>query len=207
MNAFLSLLLPCVSPGAPLRGASIAVGCILAAALTGCPNTPPGACYGLAVGSRIQLSVIEPYGPNSDFTYSSQVTSMCDDGLDLAAGQTIEADVIDLRGDNSCLTAIAQFSSVDGWTWQLKANQDPASGLFLYGLYQASLGACTGTLEIQVSADTTPFAPETPGQAPHVVLTRSFTADATNPACPDAGTVIQSARSCVGQFVVSANKL
>jgi hypothetical protein len=177
------------------------------ATLCACSASSPHACYGLQVGDRIQLSVIEPYDANSNYTYSTQSNSSCDDGLDLAAGQTLVASVVDLRGDMQCSSGIASFGPVGGWTWQLKDNQNPPPGLLLYGLYTATLGQCTGTVEIQVSADATPFVPPVVGQAPHVVIGRSFVGDATNTACPNVGTVFQGGRSCVGTFVVSAAKL
>jgi hypothetical protein len=182
--------------------------CSLVATLCGCPaNSGVQACYGLKIGDRIELSVIEPYDANSQYKYSSSVNSSCENGLDLSGGQTLEATVVDLRGETQCATGIANFGPVGGWSWQLKAYQQPAAGLLLFGSYTATLGQCTGSVEIQVSADATPFVPPVVGQVPHVLLSRNFSGDGANSACPDAGTTSGGGRSCVGTFVVSARKL
>jgi hypothetical protein len=167
----------------------------------------------LQVGDQIQLSVIEPYTPNSDYAYPANVPPgpSCDDGLDLAAGETLDATIVTLQGDaeQGCLSGGASFGPVGGWTWQpITANpQDGDNGYLLWGSYNATRGQCAGVVHIQATGDATPFVPPVVGQIPHVVFLRSFQANApTNPACPP---VVTSASDgiCNGIFVVSAKKL
>jgi hypothetical protein len=134
----------------------------------------------------------------------------CELNVDLSNNQTLTATVSSLRGEEGCLTAVPTYGPVGDWTWQLEPSQTYAGGQFFHGQYAATRGSCNAGVEISVRADSTPFAVPVVGQAPHAVLSRTFTADSTNPACPQVPTAFVNdagLMSCTGFFEVSAKKI
>jgi hypothetical protein len=175
-----------------------------------CGQVQTRPCFGLQRGDRIELTVIEPYDPTSHYPYAASYSaSSCELGFDLADGQVLEATVVDMRSDDTadCQTGIAQMGPVGGWTWQLASQQSPPPDLLLYGSYAATMGQCTGSVQMKLHSDQTPFVPPIVGQVPHVLLERQFQGNASNPACPSVGTVVGTELVCASTFVVDAKKL
>ncbi len=167
----------------------------------------PGPCYGLAPGSRLAITVIEPYDQNSQFTLSSDFspTPGCGFGFDLAQGTVLQTTVASNASANGCHPAVLTVAPFGSWTWTLDGSLiDPmVDGLKepLAGHYSAVGPACSGSVGLLfnlVSGD--PLQPSVPGQLPHVVLQRAFT--------PDGSTANAAAcRACDGFFVVNLQRL
>jgi hypothetical protein len=200
---------PFRSPHALADRSVMLVACVVVAA-SACTQQVT-TCGGLHAGDRVEITVVEPYDSSSQYTYSNSYSSdTCNGGVDFTAGQVLDVTVARLDGDTAtCASSVADFGSqsIGGWTWALQANAAARADVLLAGQYTATDGACTGNANIVVSADGTPFAASVAGQSPHAVLVRSLSTDASNSACPTAGTVYMGTTTCTGAFVVSLRKL
>ena len=174
-----------------------------------CGPKPP--CFGLGVGTRIIITIVDYYSGNPSYpdnpVTGKQITTGCDFGFDLAKGSTIEA-IVQSNPDSelTCNAAVVRVALATGWTWQ---NVSPSGGssipTIMFGRYSSSDGHCNGETSIVVNATGDPqygiFADAAVGQLPPAVLQRRFSSaawDAGIPNCPN---------TCIGDFVVSLKKV
>jgi hypothetical protein len=171
---------------------------VVAAVLAGPSCKDPPLCFGLQVGDRVAITLVDTYEVpgTGNVSYDAGNMDACGFGFDLSQGQELVAtDVNNMLGsDDSCQSAIAQFEPFDGWTWTLSGNQSTAARLLFAGEYDATNGTCTGHVQVNltVAPGADPFAASVPGQPPNVYLSRSFSG------CQ---------KACSGSFLVNLKRL
>ena len=188
--------------------AIIIVGCA-----TNCPTVV--SCGGVKQGDRIEITVVDLYDKNSQYTYRSVspfagTAPECGYGPDIQQNQVIEATVTDQlfnRVCPFCWSSGATYQSVNGWNWTLVPSDVGVSGDILVGNYNLSSGACSATAYISVMAlDDTPFATSTPGELPHAILSRSM-GSRQGPPCSTVPVSASGFASCEEVYVVNLRKL
>jgi len=167
-----------------------------------CGGSPPP-CFGVAVGDRIAVTVVEAAVDPGEviYSYDSGAPDICGFGLDISQGLVLQAKIVGSTDGfpGSCGVAIPQFEPFSGWTWTVAATRETgAAPLILIGEYVATNGTCSGTtlVSFQVTDGADPFATYVPGQTPNVAMGRSFFGG--GPGCPT---------QCRGDFVVNLQKL
>ena len=177
-------------------------------ALGACTIGPPPPCFGLGVGSRVAITVVDAYTGNAAYPQSAAVPHMsaCEFGLDLTQGEVLEATVeSNPNSGGSCSAGVPSFAPSGGWTWTL---QPGGGGLdsptILEGEYAASNGPCSGSTGFHLRTHFPLgdiFAASARGQLPPAILERDFypdKADASPAGCP---------AGCSGDFVVNLSRL
>jgi hypothetical protein len=175
----------------------------------------PGPCYGLGVGSRVSITIVDYYTGNPAYPQDeralspSRTTNPCDVfGFDIAKNMVLEATVeANPSTDEDCSVGVATFGPVGSWTWSpTSPPPQPGRPTVLEGAYNASNGVCRGSVDIRLmgaASGQDVFATAAPGQVPPVVMLRGFSGagpigDASAGACPS---------ECVGDFVVDLKRL
>jgi hypothetical protein len=188
--------------GRPTRLGPIVASAILWGFLSNCSSPAPPPCYGVHVGDKIAITIVDFYDRQSTYLVLGPYASFtCGFGFDLVKGQELTATVVDSRADvnsDACTVGIIEIAPFQNWTWAPAAEAFGGSPDILVGEFRASNGSCQGALQITVVVTgTDPFAPSVQGQIPNVIMGRAFNAGSgTN--CP---------MSCVGDFVVNLKKL
>jgi hypothetical protein len=173
----------------------------IALAVASCSSLEP--CYGLGPGSKLTITVVEPYDQNSHFKLTPAASAPgCGFGFDVSQGQVLQATVVDNEGTMDCKIAKIAVAPFGDWTWTAgRRSGVDGAGLNspVNGFFTAQSATCTGStsLTFQVlSGD--PFQPSVSGQIPHVIMTRAFVSPS------DAA---MSCPPCVGTFVVNLQRL
>jgi len=185
-----------------LAGPPFLLSFAIALSVMDCSSLEP--CYGLRPGSKLAITVVEPYDRNSHFklTPAGDPVPGCGFGFDVSQAQVMDATVLDNEGTMDCKIAIVAIASFGNWTWtpDRQSGVDGAGLNFpVKGSFAAQNASCKGfsSLTFQVlSGD--PFQASVPGQVPHVIMTRAFGSgfDAAM-SCP----------ACIGTFVVNLQRL
>ena len=170
----------------------------------------PGPCYGLGPGTRIGITFVDYYSGNPAYSQGDPPATAagsagptgapCDFfGFDVIKGETVEATVVsDPSTDEFCSSGLASFSHVANWTWS-HGYSSGLSGMILEGIYEATNGPCTGSVDVILEprqAATDIFAPAVPPNA-NAVLRREY-GGAGAATCPSL---------CGGDFVVNLSRL
>ncbi|MDP9035853.1 MAG: hypothetical protein M3O50_13715 [Myxococcota bacterium] len=175
---------------------------VVAGVVLNCSGPDSAPCYGVAIGNKLDITIVDTYDTNSQYSWTGRYPAECGFGFDLTQGQVLHATVVSARaGDNTgCQVGFPEFTPFDGWTWaRTPPGQSPTGGTMLDGAYWATRGSCSSALgavvEVVQSGD--PFQPSVPGQRPRVVLKRVFNGGQDATTCP----------GCLGHFVVDVKKL
>jgi hypothetical protein len=166
--------------------------------LLSCSTGPSGVCFGVHVGDKITISVVDVYGPGSPYTQIDPVYNHCNFGFDLVQGQSLLATVVASASiDDVCTVGQVSIAPFGAWTWTSAQPAPGHSPQILVGDFTAANGSCTGHVQTVFTVyGKDPFASSQPGQVPNVVLTRNFVGSGL-PNCPT---------SCAGEFVVNLQK-
>jgi hypothetical protein len=162
----------------------------------------PEPCYGLVPGTKMAVTIVEPYDTNSHFTATDNLAGPpgCGFGFDVAQGDVLHATVQSNAQGQGCDPAMASIAPFGNWTWTLTG---PASspetdglGMPLQGDYSAVTPGCNGGLVLALTLVWgNLFDPSVRGQPPHVVMTRVFNPDLQSQNGP-------TCHACAAAFVV-----
>jgi|CZKU01.1.fsa_nt_gi hypothetical protein len=171
----------------------------ISAGASGCGEPP--LCYGVKVGDRIAITVVDTYAVPGDHTsYDAGRSDICGFGFDISKGQVLVITVVQnvLDGTGACRGAIARFEPFGAWTWTLGSVEGTNAADILNGEYITSDGMCTGQVDVSlvVQPGSDPFATSLPGRPPNVYLYRSFS-----------GAAAMCHKDCSGSFVVNLKRL
>lgn len=175
---------------------------LLVALGLGC-NDDAEPCYGLEVGERLEVEVVEHYDQSSRFTGALQnVNNYCPAGLDLSPG-----DVAKVRVERqvfsevtSCRSSLFVVENPEelGWQGVEAGNSNVVPIPFLFSRFPAVVGGCAGgvSLAIDIGRPTSNLtAVSEPGTDPFFYLRREVVVDDDCAFAP-----------CLDEFVVSIRR-
>lgn len=129
----------------------------MAAITLGCKDEAEP-CYGLEVGERLEVEVVEHYDPSSWFTGALQDHGeYCPDDLDLSVGDVaeirLERQVI-RDGPATCWTSLFVVENSDEVGWQEAAfdNSNVTPIPFLFGRFAAVVGGCAPGISLAIDS-------------------------------------------------------
>lgn len=184
--------------------AALAVGALVAPACNS-----PGPCFGLGVGTKLAITIVDYYRGNPNYVQDNRSQyaepTNCAFGFDLSKGEVLYATVASTSGDqDACQVPLVAFEPFGQWTWTDGAGQGGNNTAVFQGSYTADSSYCRGSVWVNALAASVTqdvFAAPVMGQVPPVVLDRGFAGNGN-----DAG-ITMCPMECDGNFVVSLRRL
>lgn len=183
----------------------------LALVLTAC-SRDEGPCYGLSIGDRYRIELLEVYDETSSFEFDlgQPVPPTCGEDFDLHAGDVLTVRVVGHIRDDSCDLNVVELESPPPWDLGPRRSRFPllgsVNGQIMDASYSASIAGCPGRWGFEVQgrrepngAEGNPFVTPEPGGFPPILLARGFIPDEVTPEC--AAFLPASGAACVDFFV------
>jgi hypothetical protein len=187
------------------------VAAIAVAAIVAPSCNSPGPCFGVGVGTRLGITIVDYYTGNPNYPQDERGSGApggCVFGFDVVQGQELVATVVSTSGagSDSCDVAVPAFQPFGAWSWQGGEQNTGGNTDVFDARYSATSSDCEGQVAVYaVAASETQDVFKAPvvGQLPPVVMERDFMGgqalgDAGAATCPT---------SCTGTFVVSLRRL
>jgi len=199
------------------RATTLALFLVLTGALASCG--PAGPCYGLELGRRYRISIVEPYTEESRFT---KVDSNSDYYLpcefsNLEPGDALDIQVVGMDDSKTCrandgrlISSTKQRSLLDGLVGGSPLPITDAQTVFtIRSRFQ--FGDCPGEWQLLMEGhisptgdEGNPFKMPMVGEVPPVTLHETFRGDRLDPQCVAIGL---ANKRCASQYVGSFQKL
>ncbi len=186
--------------------AAIAVGVLVVPACSS-----PGPCFGLGVGKKIGITIVDYYSGNPDYVQDNRSSTTppginsCAFGFDVTKGQELFATVESTSGaSDSCQVPLLAFEPFGAWAWTDGRGFGGTSESVFGGTYTETSTYCQGPVYLSaVAAAVNQDIFEAPamGQAPPVVMGRNFLGSGA-----DSG-IAPCSMGCRGDFVVALHRL
>lgn len=159
---------------------------LTAAGLAGCVTNEP--CYGLKVGQRLKVELIETYDENSsfEFEWGNFLTPKCPAKLDLTAPSELTVRVVAQPKGNFCLENVIELeSSVPRELGEPVGATQPFGADVISGAFRTTIEGCNGLWEVGVlhrgepgGAEGDPFLPPPAEKGvPPMIFVRQFSAN------------------------------
>jgi hypothetical protein len=190
---------------------------ILTLALLACER--PGPCFGLGLGERYQVELLEAYteGSSYELDLGRPVPASCGPGFDLQPADLLSVRVVEQPQGDPCDVNVVELESPvrddlgPASQRQFSLLQGPASGIFQV-YHAATLAGCEGTWGLAVKsqgpaggADGDPFPRPEPGGVPPILLVRGFRAEELTPEC--LALLPEGTPTCMDHFVAVITRL
>ena len=103
----------------PYRRLVTLLGAATAGVILNCSSSDSSPCYGVVVGDKLDITIVDTYDMNSQYSWLGGYPAECGFGFDLTQGQVLHA-TVDV-GTRGCLHRLPrgfpEFASFDGWVW------------------------------------------------------------------------------------------
>lgn len=178
----------------------------------------PGPCFGLGLGERYQVQLLERYDEQSsyDFELGGPAPRSCGADFDLKPTDGVTVRVVEQQQGDPCDVNRVEIESSVGQELGPPAPREFALLQGTSSVFQAyrsaTIAGCAGVWGLVVKSqvepegeDGNPFLEATPGEVPPIVLVRGFSVDEMTPECRallGEGTV-----TCMDQFVAEVTRL
>ena len=178
----------------------------------------PGPCYGLSVGDRLAIELLEPYDEDSSFEFDLGFTPApprCGRDFDLTAPSMLDVRVVEQVDSMLCKHNVVELESEIPWELGARSETFSVAGgkndNIVEAFHHTTFAGCEGRWGIQVLGQVEPFGekgnpflkPKT-GKKPPIIMARGIIADSLTTEC--AASLSDGVRGCTDFFVVTLHR-
>ena len=167
---------------------------LVIALLAGGCKEEVAACYGLSVGERVEMSIVERYDASSQFPGARPLgNGACPAAVDLVSGDTlaiaIERQALDDVSECKCSLFVVEDAEAFGWHRAQSRTEHLAPQVPMLANFTAEVAGCSALVQLTVDkrrSTTNLEAVSEPGQEPYFVLLRELIfSDGCSQSCSD----------------------